>query len=139
MSLTLRWSAGPATSDGRAVVQVSRLALRRRRDVPGFLWAAVRLRRAVRRADGALGVSLVAQPWRATFWTLSAWTDPEAITAFMRSDAHLAVMRTYRDRMAGSHFHTWHETTVDQLPPSWRDARRRFDASLDVSNRSGPG
>jgi hypothetical protein len=83
-----RVTAGSDTgaADESAVVQVSRLELQRLRDVPGFMIAALGLRRDVLHAEGALGVELVAQPLRRTFWTLSAWTDtieeaPLAITA----------------------------------------------------------
>jgi heme-degrading monooxygenase HmoA len=94
------------TASATAVVQVSRLELRHLRDVPGFIIAAMRLRRGVLRSDGALGVSLIAQPLRRTFWTLSAWTDSAAIDGFTRSESHRAVMKQYGAKMLGSHFHT---------------------------------
>jgi heme-degrading monooxygenase HmoA len=133
---TIPWTStafrSELVADGTAatttVVQVSRLELQRRRSVPGFMIAALRLRRDVLRADGALGVSLIAQPLRRTFWTLSAWTDAEAIAAFTRSGAHRAVMRNYRAEMRGSHFHTWFGGDVTQRP-SWADARARLEQS----------
>jgi heme-degrading monooxygenase HmoA len=133
MTLTIPWKNTPIARPDVAIVQVSRLELRRLRDVPGFVRAAMRLRRDVLRADGALGVSLVARPLRRTFWTLSAWTDERAVAAFTRSDGHRAVMRRYRDRMQGSHFHTWHRSAEGRLPPDWSDAVRRLEASVDVA------
>jgi hypothetical protein len=92
---TIRWKStgrrptidAEDTASAPAVVQVSRLELQHLRDVPGFIITAMRLRRDVLRADGALGVSLIAQPLRRTFWTLSAWTDSEAIEGFNRRQA----------------------------------------------------
>jgi heme-degrading monooxygenase HmoA len=107
---------------------VSRLELARLRHVPGFLVAALRLRRDVRRAPGALGVSLRARPTQRTFWTLSSWTDAEAMAAFTRSPAHVAVMRAYHDRMLGSQFHTW-GPPVGAGAPDWADALARLDAA----------
>ena len=108
-----------------AVVQVSRLELKHLRHVPGFIFAALRLRRNVLRADGALGVSLIAQPFRRTFWTLSAWADADSIGAFTRSEAHCAVMTNYRTKMRGSHFHTWFPGDATNRP-SWDDAKARL-------------
>jgi Domain of unknown function (DUF3291) len=113
------------TASVRAVVQVSQLELLHLRSVPGFLIAALRLRREVLRADGALGVSLIAQPWRKTFWTLSSWTGTEAIGGFTRSEAHRAVMVHYRDKMRGSHFHTWSNDNTER--PCWPDAKTRLE------------
>jgi hypothetical protein len=73
-------------------------------------------------------VSLIAQPLRRTFWTLSAWTDTDAIGAFTRSEAHRAAMTKYRAKMRGSHFHTWFPGDATQRP-SWPDAQTRLEQS----------
>ncbi len=126
---TIPWkstnSPQPAT-----LTQVSRPELAHARDVPGFLIAALRMRRATLNAPGAVGLSLRAAPLSPTFWTLSSWTDRVAITAFVTSDAHTAVMTQYRDKMAGSHFHTWTETETDQRGPT------RFSDTTRLSTRS---
>lgn len=127
--LTIPWTTSTTTSTGSATCQVSRLELTRVRDVPGFLVAALRLRRIMMQASGAVGLSLRAEPSRRTFWTLSAWDDHEALQAFTRSDYHRSVMVKYRDRMAGSHFHTWTDTGPDGARPTWDDAMRRYEAS----------
>ena len=128
--ITIPWtstnSPRPAT-----LTQVSRLELARARDVPGFLIAALRIRRATLNAPGAVGLSLRAAPMSRTFWTLSSWSEREAITAFVTSEAHTAVMTRYRDKMAGSHFHTWTETEPTDSPPTWADAVQRYDSAVD--------
>ena len=131
---TLPWTpaGSPLASGAEVVVLASRLELRRLRTVPGFLVAAMRIRRQVRRTAGALGVSLVAQPAARTFWTLSAWTDREAIDAFVGTPPHRDIMGRFHDALRDAQFATW---TFDAatLPPKhssaadlWRDAKTRL-------------
>ncbi|MFT4864880.1 MAG: hypothetical protein ACI9N0_000341 [Ilumatobacter sp.] len=128
--LTIPWTSPNNQPQAAVLVQISRLELARTRDVPGFLIAALRIRRIALRTPGAGGLSLRAQPLRRTFWTLSAWNDEAAIGEFMRSAAHRAVMVKYRDRMAGSHFHTWNAADQSTSKPSWVDARQRYETTL---------
>jgi hypothetical protein len=127
--LTIPWTSPKNQPQATALVQISRLELARTRDVPGFLIAALRLRRAALRTPGAGGISLRAQPLRRTFWTLSTWHDETAIGEFVRSAGHRAVMVKYRDRMAGSHFHTWSAADESTNRPSWVDAHRRYETT----------
>jgi hypothetical protein len=61
---TLPWTAPKPVSppDGEITVMASRLELRRLSDVPSFLAGALRIRRQVLAAPGALGLSLIARP-----------------------------------------------------------------------------
>ena len=127
--LTIPWTSANNQSQTATLVQISRLELARTRDVPGFLIAALRLRRAALRTPGAGGLSLRAQPFRRTFWTLSTWHDETAIGELMRSAGHRAVMVKYRDRMASSHFHTWSAADESTNRPSWADAHRHYETT----------
>jgi hypothetical protein len=132
---TLPWT--PAVDPGagtepEVVVFASRLELRSYRHLLGFVRAAMALRREVRHVPGALGVSLIAQPLRKTFWTLSAWRDQDSLEGFVRRPAHVAVMRRYHDRLAGTGFVSW-SRREDALPKPhsnakdlWREARERL-------------
>ena len=124
--LTIPWKS-TGTTEPASLVQVSRLELAHIRDVPGFLIAALRIRAATLNSPGATGLSLRAAPLHRTFWTLSAWTDREAISAFVTSDIHTMMMMRYRDRMADSHFHTWTEMRPTDQPPEWDDALERSE------------
>jgi hypothetical protein len=125
------------TTDERAdevVVLASRLRLERVRDVPGFLREALAIRRQVLGSPGAVGVSLLAQPLRRTFWTLSAWTDEEAIHRFVGELPHRATMAKYHDRLEAAEFTTW-TTGATTLPGArsnarelWSDGRHRLAA-----------
>jgi hypothetical protein len=53
----------------------------------------IRLRRAVRRSPGALGVSLRAHPFKGVFYTLSMWEDEASLLAFAGGADHQAAVR----------------------------------------------
>jgi hypothetical protein len=48
----------------------------------------IRLRRAVLRAPGALGVSVRAHPFTGRYYTLSLWKDQHSLLAFTHDPAH---------------------------------------------------
>jgi hypothetical protein len=127
--LTIPWTSAKNQPQAVALVQISRLELARTRDVPGFLIAALRIRRIALRTPGAGGLSLRAQPLRRTFWTLSTWHDETAVGEFVRSAGHRAVMVKYLDRMASSHFHTWSAADQSTNKPRWVDAHRRYETT----------
>ena len=130
---TLPWTvAGPAEAGSEALVMGSTLVLRSYATVPSFLTAAMKLRKAVQRAPGAYGVSLIAQPILKTFWTLSAWSGQGALDAFVKSPEHAAVMRRFHERMLDSDFRFW-TLPVESLPEArnnapglWAEARARL-------------
>lgn len=139
---TLPWSLGPNAGfgvpepDQSVLVLGSQLRLRSYRHVPGFLAAAMKIRNQVRVSDGAVGVSLIAQPARKTFWTLSAWTDEAAMHAFVRTAPHVGIMAEYHDRLHGTAFTQW---TIEPraLPKQlsnakelWAEARARLAPQL---------
>jgi hypothetical protein len=95
------------------------------RHSPGFFRAAFSIRRQVRRSPGAIGVSMLAQPLRKTFWTLSAWTDQAALDTFVRTEPHLATISRYHDRLVNPEFITW-TTTESSLPKAWSNAKERW-------------
>ena len=122
----------------------SQLVLRRARDIPGFLRSALAVRKQVRGSPGAIGVSLIAQPMRKTFWTLSAWRDQPALDAFVGAEPHSDVMARYRSRLTVAHFRFWNMTPSELPAPRsnarslWDDARRRL-ASDDSSKGDSNG
>ena len=131
---TLPWTTTEVAPDPgtQAVVLGSRLELRSLRDVPVFLGAALKLRKLVREMPGALGVSLIAQPSRKTFWTLSAWGGEADLDAFVGTPSHVAVMQRFHDRLEGSSFTSW-KVNVAQLPEPrsnakqlWSEAKQRL-------------
>lgn len=140
---TLPPAHGSAHPSSPGAVMVSRLELRSLRDVPGFLRAALRLRRAFRTSTGAITLRLAASPLAGTFWTWSSWADERGLQEYTRSPLHTEVMRCYRSRMRGSAFRTL-DPSQDRLPATWtevraltapirRDPRLRSDHSTTVT------
>ncbi|WP_051468423.1 DUF3291 domain-containing protein [Actinomadura oligospora] len=123
---TLPWIAPePAEPGGEALVMASRLEVRSLRHVPGFLLASMALLRQARRSPGAWGISLRAEPWRRTFWTLSAWSGRDALNAYASAEPHRSTMRAKRTVMRESTFVFWNVPASD-LPISWDEVERRI-------------
>jgi hypothetical protein len=134
---TLPWTASQFTppADEPITVMASRLELRRHRDIPSFLVAALKIRRQMLSSPGALGLSLIARPLRRTFWTLSAWQDEAALSRAVGREPHRQIMKHFRPRMAGSAFVTW-TAPATALPIAWDEALPRLEKP-DTVNRNG--
>lgn len=123
---TLPWVVpNPPSPDTQAYVMASRFEVRSYRDVPRFFVKSLSAWRQVRSAPGALGASLIAQPWKRTFYTLSAWADRDALYAYARAEPHRGIMTALRSTMRGSVFTFW-EVSAEQLPITWEEAHRRL-------------
>ncbi|MGK5111546.1 hypothetical protein [Geodermatophilus sp. CPCC 205506] len=94
----LPWTA-PRTGPGPGVVVVTRLQLRRLRDVPAFLRASLAIRRQVGDSPGARSLVLRAQPLARTFTTVSWWDDAAAVAAFARAEPHRGAMRRWHPQL----------------------------------------
>jgi heme-degrading monooxygenase HmoA len=107
------------------LVMASRLPLDSYRRIPHFLWLTLAVVRRLDRTPGLIGHTLLAQPGRKLFWTLSAWTDRQALGAFATAMPHLSVMKVLRPHMGATRFTTW---TVGgwALPISWPEAVGRL-------------
>lgn len=123
---TLPWvTPNPPRPGTQVLVMASRLEVRTLRDVPRFFLKAMSAWRQVRRAPGAVGASLVAEPFRRTFWTLSAWEDRATLNAYVRAEPHYSIMTSLRPVMKDSSFVFW-EGPAEELPVGWAEARRRL-------------
>jgi quinol monooxygenase YgiN len=122
----LPWTTpNPAPPGTVAQAMASRFEVRSARDVPRFFWKSLVAWRQVRSAPGCLGASLIAQPLRRTFCTLSAWQDRDALYAFARTQPHRGIMASLRPTMRRSTFTFW-QLPAAQLPLAWDDAKRRL-------------
>ncbi|MEV5438970.1 DUF3291 domain-containing protein [Streptomyces sp. NPDC052682] len=103
----------------------SRFEVRSLRDVPRFFLRSLAAWRQVRSAPGGFGASLIAEPLKRTFWTLSAWSDRDALYAYARTEPHRSIMTSLRPTMRESVFTFW-QVPAGDLPIDWADARRRL-------------
>ncbi|MET9082894.1 DUF3291 domain-containing protein [Streptomyces sp. NPDC004237] len=123
---TLRWTTvNTPAPDAEAFVMASRLEVRSLKDVPRFFAKSLVAWKQVTGAPGAYGASLIAEPLKRTFWTLSAWEDRDALHRYARTEPHKSVMTGLRPTMKGSVFTFW-QVPAAQLPIDWTDARRRL-------------
>ena len=96
------------------LVSVTRLRVRSRRYVPGFLIQSLRSALQAKRAAGNLAVSVLRDAERA-FWTRTVWLDEAAMRSFMQSGVHRRVrLPEWCDEAALVH---WVQDT-DQPPSS---------------------
>ncbi|WP_424642554.1 DUF3291 domain-containing protein [Embleya sp. AB8] len=138
---TAPWTTpNPATPGARALVMSSRFEVRSAKDVPKFLVKSLSVWRQVRSAPGALGASLIAQPLKRTFYTLSAWESRDALDTFVRTEPHRGVMTALRPTMRTSTFTFW-EVPVEELPIRWPNAREHLAAQArqDAAKREDGG
>ncbi|MER6563737.1 DUF3291 domain-containing protein [Streptomyces sp. NPDC001027] len=123
---TLRWTTvSTAAPDAEAFVMASRFEVRSFKDVPRFFLRSLAAWKQVSGAPGAYGASLIAQPLKRTFWTLSAWEDKDALYTYARTEPHRSIMTGLRPTMKDSTFAFW-QTPAADLPVDWTDARRRL-------------
>lgn len=135
---TLPWTTpNPARPQTRALVMASRLEVRSYKDVPRFFLKSLAAWRQVKTAPGALGASLIAQPLKRTFWTLSAWESREALYTYAKAEPHRTVMTSLRPTMNESVFTFW-EVPVEELPIRWPDARQKL-VEQQQTDASGSG
>jgi hypothetical protein len=148
----LPWAPRRAVEPSRTyVAMASRLPLKRRRSIPGFLGDALAIGRQLARADGMVGYALDAELARKTFWTFS-WEDQASLDAFASSDPHQAIIRRLRPLMGPTRFEffqipgsglplTWDQMKAPvrgtQTPDSTRAGEGRGPAAPDARGRQG--
>lgn len=108
-------------ADQSYLVMASRLPLHSYGAIPKFLRMTLAVARQLQHSEGLIGYSLLAQPTKKTFWTLSAWRDQQALHAFVRAMPHMKVMKALRPYMEPTRFTTW-EALGSALPIRWSDA-----------------
>ncbi|NUK04362.1 DUF3291 domain-containing protein [Streptomyces lunaelactis] len=123
---TLPWvTPNPTPPHGQAFVMASRFEVRTLKDVPRFFLKSLAAWKQVRSAPGAFGASLIAQPAKRVFFTLSAWESRDALYAYARTEPHRGIMTGLRATMRTATFTFW-EVPVEGLPISWDEAKRRI-------------
>ncbi|GAA0899168.1 hypothetical protein GCM10009574_083060 [Streptomyces asiaticus] len=118
----------------------SRFEVRSMRDVPRFFLKSLSAWGQVKKAPGAFGASLIAQPLKRTFYTLSAWESREALSTYAGAEPHRSIMTGLRSTMRTATFDFW-DVPAEDLPITWSDARRRLRAKLaaDEAAAGSPG
>ncbi len=100
----------------RAFVMASRFDVRSFRDVPRFFLRSLAAWKQVKGAPGAYGATLIAQPLKRTFWTLSAWEDKRALSTYAKTEPHRSIMTGLRSTTSGSVFTFWEHPGLGTPP-----------------------
>lgn len=118
-------ATGAPLSD-RVLLSVNEFRPHRLTDVVPVAAISARLEQQVLRTEGALAIATSYQPWGRITYSLSLWSDEQALENFTGSPEHVAVMNTYRTRGYLRHIHWWgHHRSIGA---SMAEARRRLDA-----------
>ncbi len=92
-------------------------------------WKLFRGSAAVRRqligTEGVVGFSMLAQPLRKRYATLSVWRDQAALDAFEHAPPHDGLMTALIAEMDATKFVRWTIQGEDGIP-SWPEALRRL-------------
>ncbi len=105
------------------LISVTRLRVRSWSYFPQFVWQSLKSARQAERSPGFLGGRLLRNPKNA-FWTMTAWKDESAMSAFRGSGAHGSVMRKLLDWCDEAAVVHWIQEASEL--PSWQDAHRRM-------------
>jgi hypothetical protein len=124
---TLPWTVCQYQSHDHESLHVltSTLPLQSYRDVPRFLRWTLKIRKQLKRSEGAVGYTLDARLLRRTFYTLSAWSSAETMNTFVHSGDHAAMLADMAGRLGQPEFVESNATSAD-LPLDWDAARRRL-------------
>lgn len=123
---TLRWSS-PTDPDDEVVVFASRLPVTSWRAFVALTRASFAVRAQLRRSPGVVAFTLIADVRRRTLWTASAWRSTEAMSAFVSTEPHRSVMRTYAGRIGTPSFMQWSAPPSD-LPDDAASIARALEA-----------
>ncbi|MFJ9521505.1 DUF3291 domain-containing protein [Kitasatospora sp. NPDC101801] len=123
---TLPWTTPNAPRpDAQVLVMASRLEVGSLKHSARFFLKSLAAWRQVRSAPGAVGASLIAQPLKGVFWTLSAWEDRKALYTYAKTEPHHSIMTSLRTVTKASTF-VFFEVGAEQLPITWTDAKHRI-------------
>ncbi|MBP8274608.1 MAG: DUF3291 domain-containing protein [Acidobacteria bacterium] len=104
-------------------ISLTRLRIRSWRFLPMFFYYAVRTLSQAKKAPGNVS-AIVLNDANRVFWTMSVWTDEQAMRAYMISGAHGKVMpklMEWCDEAATAHW-----TQESATAPSWLEAHQKL-------------
>ncbi|HKV05680.1 MAG TPA: DUF3291 domain-containing protein [Candidatus Acidoferrales bacterium] len=105
------------------LISVTRLRIRSFVYLPQFVWHTFQATRQAQRAPGFVGGKLMREAGN-VFWTLTAWQEGAAMSAFRIRGAHGGVMPRLLDWCDEASVAHWHQESGEI--PSWIDAHQRL-------------
>lgn len=92
--------------------------------IPTFMWFTFQTLGQLQRSPGVIGYSLLAEPFRRRFWTLSAWQDADSLMDFVQQIPHSKIMQSLAPHMGKTRFVRW-PVTAEEIPLNWKNAQAR--------------
>ena len=120
-------SMNPLEADREYVVLASSIPPLSRSSTGKWFRGAMAVRKQLSGTDGVLGFSLLAQPWRKHYATLSVWENEAALAAFVAAHPHTELMGQLKAEMGQARFVRW-TLKGSEGNPSWNDALRRLSS-----------
>jgi hypothetical protein len=118
-------SFGPLEPEREYLVLASSIPPRSLSSTWRMFRGASAVRRQLAQTDGIVGFTLLAEPLRKRYATLSVWTDDAALGAFAGTQPHHALMASLAPEMGPTKFVRWSIRGADGRP-SWSDALARL-------------
>jgi hypothetical protein len=117
------------------VISVTRLRLRSVRFLPAFFWNSFKVNKQVVRANGFMAGKTFLDSKR-TFWTMTAWRDPDTMKSFRNTAPHQIAMRKLPHWCDEASYTRWEQETDDL--PDWKEAHRKLSAEPVLSPVQNP-
>ena len=117
------------------LLSITRLRIRRKRFLIGFLFHTFRSQRQLRRSNGFVAGYTATGP-KFTFWTVTLWRDREGMAAFRRSGAHLKAMPKLLEWCDEAAVATLSRTT--DAPPEPSEAAQQLSQDGRISKVRNP-
>lgn len=118
-----------------AFISLTRLRIRSLRYMPAFAVVALKSVAQARKAPGNLGVRL-RRTRGLTFWTFTAWENPQAMSAYRSAAPHRDAMPKLRQWCDEASVANWSQTS-DTLP-DWDHATARMGECGRLSKVANP-
>ena len=118
-------SLGQLDTDGEYLVLASSIPPKSMTSTWAMFTGSRRVRKQLLTADGVIGFSMLAEPFRKHYATLSVWRDAAALDTFARTNPHGRLMSELASAMDEPTFVRWTISGRDGLP-SWTDALARL-------------
>lgn len=115
----------PMQPDREYLVLASSIPPRSLKSTRALFAGASAVRKQLADADGLIGFSLLARPFRKQYATLSVWENDDALAAFANQTPHRDLTTTLAPEMAQPKFVRWTTKGTDGRP-LWKEALRRL-------------
>jgi hypothetical protein len=130
----LKWKSGPLDgAETPAFVSATRFTYKHWWHLILVFWHGYHLRRQWPTLNGAVGVSIGADLSQRSTYTISVWQSEAHLFVWLRSPAHLKLMRDFRMRLESSDAISWNVEKF-QLRAAWTHAMHTLTAPQSDRN-----